>query len=48
MKTLEDEWHVVIKAYKFTNFNFLVLSMGVCTLLTYKIYRLYSKNFTKL
>jgi len=30
MKTLEDEWYVVIKAYKFTIFKILGLSQLYC------------------
>ena len=48
MKTLEDEWYVVIKAYtcKFTIFEILrdILCyhiLRVCAIPTYRVYRLY-------
>jgi len=39
MKTLEDEWYIVIKAYKLTVLrNYHILH--VCAILTYRVYQL--------
>jgi len=49
MKTLDDEWYVVIKAYKLTVFdisrNFFVLSYIACPRYPYiRVYRLHDTN----
>ena len=50
MKTLDNEWYVVIKAYKLTVFdisrNFFVLSYIACPRYPYiRVYRLYDSSF---
>jgi len=52
MKTLGDEWYVVIKAYKLTVFdisrNFFVLSYIACPRYPYiRVYRLYDSSNTE-
>ena len=49
IKTLEDEWYVVIKAYKLTVFeilrDFFVLSYIACPRYPYiRVYRLYDRK----
>ena len=51
IKTLEDEWYVVIKAYKLTVFDilrdFFVLSYIACPRYPYiRVYRLYDSKYT--
>ena len=44
MKTLEDEWYIVIKAYKFPAFEILriiIYVLCVCTIITYTVCQLY-------
>jgi len=50
IKTLEDEWYVVIKAYKLTVFeilrDFFVLSYIVCPRYPYiRVYQLYDRVY---
>jgi len=53
MKTLDDEWYVVKKAYKLTVFeilrNFFVLSNIACPRYPYiRVYRLYDNYYVSL
>ena len=45
IKTLEDEQYVVIKVYKFTNFEILIIIiLHVHTIPTHRVYQLYDTS----